>query len=1033
MEVKMPTTSLLTDLSRLPPKRQFDHSGCQYWGFPPNFKRPKFDAIRDFPKHFGATGNSKIGEEWVVSVKPSEISVTSDMKSESTEPMVSSHDNVEELPTMSLLPDERPLSKLPGKILFDLGGCQRRGFPPNFKRPKVDAIRDIPRHCCVLTPQITEKPSECISVVATTGDSKVGEEGAVVPVKPSGISKPSDVKSESTTAAVAGEKVVLKTPDDPKLTNVTENLAEAKSIDTLDILKLLSLPRPLVRKYPPVKIRKGIPVYRTYPPGCRMLNHASKSKILVNKSSVEHRPLVETTTVGKQFEVQILDVHGFERNLEVNALKEMADKVQAKSTEIIGSESCKQIQSRTSSEFKVKQDNKVETSNVSPSEIILLPPDSMCQTVNTKIKEDNGLVGRTGKELEEYCEDTDAKDGSDMVIWSQVAQHFDLKPLSCDWAIAKQEGEWVFNCEPLEATCGYKIQNHEVYDASKSNYVLLQNQDIAEAYKQDYTKENSLFLSEEAANQYEDTPFDDEENHKHIVAKESNVLSIVPFDDIQAIDSQNKVREALDLFDEIFTKILEEHEAQSKEKGNAAKQIHVEAANLLKKQQKWVNTERLLGPVPGVEVGHKFRFRAELLVIGLHHQFQSGIDYMKKDGKIFATSIVASGRYANDVGSPDVLKYCGQGGNPTSGCKEPKDQKLERGNLALKNSMDAGTPVRVIRGRQNLKSSNILGRYVYDGLYIVASCKQERGEYGKLVFMFHLNRIPGQPKLTPEILSMSAKSKVRELHSGVDDISQGKEKMPIHVVNTMDDEKPPPFVYITNMIYPEWYNRAIRIGCDCKNGCSYSKKCLCTIKNGGDNPFNCNGAIVELKPLVYECGPSCKCSSFCKNRVSQHGIRYQLEVFKTESRGWGVRSRNYISSGNFICEYVGELLHDKEAEQRGDNDDYLFDVGHGNDDNFPQDEALDDDGFTIDAMHFGNVGRFINHSCSPNLCAQNVLYDHDDKRMPHIMFFATRGIFPLQELTYDYNYKLDQVRDVNGNIKKKNCYCGSLECCGRMY
>ncbi|KAF5959785.1 hypothetical protein HYC85_000994 [Camellia sinensis] len=827
----MPTMSLLTDLSSLPPKRQFDHSGCQYWGFPPNFKRPKFDAIRDFPKHFGATGNSKIGEEWVVSVEPSEISVTSDMKSESTEPMVSSHDNVEELPTMNLLPDERPLSKLPGKILFDLGGCQRRGFPPNFKRPKVDAIRDSPRHCCVLTHQITEKPSECISVVATTGDSKVGEEGAVVPVKPSGISKPSDVKSESTTAAVAGEKVVLKTPDDSKLTNVTENLAEAKSIDTLDILKLLSLPRPLVRKYPPLKIRKGIPVYRTYPPGCRMLNHASKSKILVNKSGVEHRPLVETTTVGKQFEVQILDVHGLERNLEVNAVKEMADKVQAKSTEIIGSESCKQIQSRTSSEFKVKQDNKVETGNVSPSEIILLPPDSMCQTVNTKIKEDNGLVGRMGKELEEYCEDTDVKDGSDMVIWSQAAQHFDLKPLSCDWAIAKQEGEWVCNCEPLEATCGYKIQNHEVYDAGESNYVLLQNQDIAEAYKQDYTKENSLFLSEESANQYEDTPFGDKENHKHIVAKESNVLSIVPFDDIQAIDSQNKVREALDLFDEIFTKILE---AQSKEKGNAAKQIHVEAANLLQKAAK------------------------------------VGIDYMKKDGKIFATSIVASGRYANDVGSPDVLKYCGQGGI----------QRLD---------------------------------------------------------------------------------------------------------------------------------------------------------NGGDNPFNCNGAIVELKPLVYECGPSCKCSSFCKNRVSQHGIRYQLEVFKTKSRGWGVRSRNYISSGNFICEYVGELLHDKEAEQRGDNDDYLFDIGHGNDDKFPQDEALDDDDFTIDAMHFGNVGRFINHSCSPNLCAQNVLYDHDDKRMPHIMFFATRGIFPLQELTYDYNYKLDQVRDVNGNIKKKNCYCGSLECCGRMY
>ncbi|KAL6180851.1 hypothetical protein ACLB2K_047510 [Fragaria x ananassa] len=96
-------------------------------------------------------------------------------------------------------------------------------------------------------------------------------------------------------------------------------------------------------------------------------------------------------------------------------------------------------------------------------------------------------------------------------------------------------------------------------------------------------------------------------------------------------------------------------------------------------------------------------------------------------------------------------------------------------------------------------------------------------------------------------------------------------------------------------------------------------------------------------------------------------------------------------------------------------------------------EVVEEGCFTIDAASKGNLGRFINHSCSPNLYAQNVLYDHEDNRIPHIMFFAAENIPPLQELTYDYNYMIDQVRDSNGNIKKKNCYCGYPECTGRLY
>ncbi|KAI4315200.1 hypothetical protein L6164_028034 [Bauhinia variegata] len=292
-------------------------------------------------------------------------------------------------------------------------------------------------------------------------------------------------------------------------------------------------------------------------------------------------------------------------------------------------------------------------------------------------------------------------------------------------------------------------------------------------------------------------------------------------------------------------------------------------------------------------------------------------------------------------------------------------------------------------------------------------------------------------------------SKMLKIRAGlcVDDISFGKEKTKICALNTIDNENPPLFQYSTSMMYPNWCNPVPPEGCNCTNGCSDSERCPCAVKNGGEIPFNHKGAIIEAKSLVYECGPNCRCPSSCYNRVSQHGVKFQLEIFKTKTRGWGVRSPNSIPSGSFVCEYIGELLDEKEAEERTGNDEYLFDIGNNCNDNTIWDtlsthtpdsrsrssEVAGDGGFTIDGAQYGNVGRFINHSCSPNLYAQNVLYDHDDNRIPHIMFFAAENIPPLQELTYDYNYIIDQIYDSDGNIKKKDCYCGSVECTGRMY
>lgn len=57
----------------------------------------------------------------------------------------------------------------------------------------------------------------------------------------------------------------------------------------------------------------------------------------------------------------------------------------------------------------------------------------------------------------------------------------------------------------------------------------------------------------------------------------------------------------------------------------------------------------------------------------------------------------------------------------------------------------------------------------------------------------------------------------------------------------------------------------------------------------------------------------------------QHGLNERFQLFRTNGKGWGVRSLRYISKGSYVCEYVGEIISDSEADHRED-DSYLFDL-----------------------------------------------------------------------------------------------------------
>ena len=48
----------------------------------------------------------------------------------------------------------------------------------------------------------------------------------------------------------------------------------------------------------------------------------------------------------------------------------------------------------------------------------------------------------------------------------------------------------------------------------------------------------------------------------------------------------------------------------------------------------------------------------------------------------------------------------------------------------------------------------------------------------------------------------------------------------------------------------------------------------------------------------------------------------------------------------------------------------------------------DEDFYVMDAKSIGNIGRYLNHSCNPNVFVQNCFVDTHDLRFPWVAFFA---------------------------------------------
>lgn len=100
----------------------------------------------------------------------------------------------------------------------------------------------------------------------------------------------------------------------------------------------------------------------------------------------------------------------------------------------------------------------------------------------------------------------------------------------------------------------------------------------------------------------------------------------------------------------------------------------------------------------------------------------------------------------------------------------------------------------------------------------------------------------------------------------------------------------------------------------------------------------------------------------CMNRALQRGLRKQIELFYCGEKGWGVKAAEDIAEGEFVIEYIGEVISEDEKERREENCEaawsYTFTITTQN--------RLGERCY-IDAHAIRNLAAFINFGCDPNL------------------------------------------------------------------
>ncbi|XP_026764637.2 histone-lysine N-methyltransferase SETMAR [Galleria mellonella] len=228
------------------------------------------------------------------------------------------------------------------------------------------------------------------------------------------------------------------------------------------------------------------------------------------------------------------------------------------------------------------------------------------------------------------------------------------------------------------------------------------------------------------------------------------------------------------------------------------------------------------------------------------------------------------------------------------------------------------------------------------------------------------------------------------------------------------------------------FNSQLTNHCLCEQYCLKNKcQCLGTSDSFNYVLYNQDKYLLQLdlengqfctNPII-ECNDLCSCSNECGNRVVQKGPMEGLIVKKCsdEMKGFGLFTESHIPRGMFVCEYAGEIITKSEANKRHQINavegkmNYIFCLQEHSKDRMFQ--------YFIDPSRFGNIGRYINHSCEPNCC---IIPIRVNTPIPKLAIFSSSDIVPNTEITFNYGcFKGDKILE---NTSRTKCLCKSKNC-----
>eukprot|EP00752_Nemacystus_decipiens_P004070 g3725.t1 len=188
-------------------------------------------------------------------------------------------------------------------------------------------------------------------------------------------------------------------------------------------------------------------------------------------------------------------------------------------------------------------------------------------------------------------------------------------------------------------------------------------------------------------------------------------------------------------------------------------------------------------------------------------------------------------------------------------------------------------------------------------------------------------------------------------------------------------------------------------------------ECNCMPVGGDPGAPTCYDDQCHNYATMQECRKD-RCHPGCRNQRIQKRENAKVEVFEAAGKGMGLKLLEPVSKGQFIAEYVGEIITRKELNKRmissaGTRKLYMMQLG---------------DNTYLDAKRKGGIARFVNHSCDPT-CR---LEQWTAKGQPRCAVFSLRGMEAGEELSFDYQWEAHHLRE---NTK---CLCGTPQCRGTI-